>query len=58
LILGLILWVIRYAVGALGLPPIITTVATVIVAVVAILWLVQVLLGGVGGLDLPLRTLR
>lgn len=53
LILGLIWWVIRYIVGAFGLPHVIAQVAGVVIAIIAVAWLISILVGASGGLDLP-----
>lgn len=53
LVAGVIFWVVRLIVPAFGLPAVIVQVAGVIIALVVIIYLLQLLLGG--GFSLPLR---
>lgn len=53
LVLGLVWWIVRYAAGAFGLPAIVVKIATLIIVVIAVLWLIQVLMSGGGQLGLP-----
>jgi branched-subunit amino acid transport protein len=54
LIAGAIVWIARLLVPALGLPPVLAQVITVIVAVAVVVWLLRVLL--LADLDLRLPS--
>ena len=53
LVAGVIFWVVKLLVPAFGLPPVIVQVAGVIIAVLVIVYLLQLLLGG--AFVLPVR---
>ena len=55
LVVYLVVWVLRDVVG-LPIPPKVIQIIWVIVALIAILWLVQMVLGGGGGLKLGRLT--
>lgn len=52
LVIYLIIWVLRDVIG-LPIPPKVIQILWVIVALIVILWLVQMVLPGVGGLHFP-----